>query len=340
MGELHLEIIVDRMIATADESLYVCALCSDFDLEGRRAGEFLKKLAVENYSRKTIESRRYSIDRLCEYLRERRFIAELEARDILGFFSWLRSTPHKRRKRQYLSVATINSIGFGLREFFKYCHAQEYITVDLVAAVPEAVNEKKLAVTTISLDDYDTICRVIDLSTPQGFRDRVLVEILYNSGLRLGEALALGVSHIDLNERLLFVKEGKGKKDRVCPMTERLVVIMNKYLQDVRPRLAYGPHSAPDALLLSSTGNKLAIGSAGKRISDIGKRAGLGYRLHAHLFRHTCAMHMLQRGCDIRYISQLLGHTRLQTTQIYTEIVDEDLRSKLEEFHFLRDDPL
>ena len=163
-----------------------------------------------------------------------------------------------------------------------------------------------------------------------GLRDRALIETLYGTGIRRGECVRLDLADADLRERRLFVRRGKGGKDRIVPLVGRAHAALDAYLSGAREHLARGRGEA--ALFLARTGERL--GKHGVHgVIERASRAGGGAKLSPHLLRHACATHLLAGGADIRHVQVLLGHRSIETTALYTRIEASLLRRAIEEAH-------
>jgi len=156
-------------------------------------------------------------------------------------------------------------------------------------------------------------------SLREGIRDRALLELLYSTGIRIGEMIALTVYDVDLSARLLSVRSGKGGKGRVVPFGKEAKKWLQEYLEKIRPRKnRLHPHER--SLFLSFLGTPFCLATWQMRIQRYAKMAKIKKPVTAHAIRHTCATHMLEAGADILAIKELLGHQRLTTTQIYTRV--------------------
>ncbi len=164
--------------------------------------------------------------------------------------------------------------------------------------------------------------------SPIGKRDRAILELLYGTGIRLGEAARADVTDVDIRQRILLVRSGKGKKDRIVPVPGRAAMALNRYLAEARPELVKRIDSA---LFVSRHGGRLSL--VGLRA--IVKRHGraIGVELSPHALRHTCATHLLRGGASIRHVQELLGHRCLSTTALYTRVAIEDLRQLIARAH-------
>jgi len=162
-----------------------------------------------------------------------------------------------------------------------------------------------------------------------GLRDRAILETLYGTGIRHGECRGLDLGDVDLAQGALLVRDGKGRKDRWLPVAGRALVAIARYLEDARPELVKDARES--ALFLSKYGTRLAKATLGLIVHNHG--LAVKPRISAHVLRHTCATHLLQGGADVRHVQELLGHKSLQTTQLYTRVVIEDLRQLLARSH-------
>ncbi len=167
-----------------------------------------------------------------------------------------------------------------------------------------------------------------DTDTLFGLRDRAILEVFYSTAIRRFELMGLRVRDIDAARRTLFVSQGKGHKDRYVPIGERALHWVERYLADVRPKLA--PPSEDDSgngpLFLAYTGRALSLDFLTEMVTEYIAASGTTKAGSCHLIRHTTATLMLEGGADIRYIAELLGHARLETTQRYTQVSIERLR--------------
>ena len=158
-----------------------------------------------------------------------------------------------------------------------------------------------------------------------GLRDRAILETFYSTGMRRKELLNLLLTDLDAQRGTVFIRQGKGRKDRLIPIGERACAWIEKYLWEVRPGLATPPDQG--RLFLTVLGESFTPAGMTQLAHQYIERAGLGKSGACHVFRHTCATLMLEGGADIRYIQQLLGHASLETTQIYTQVSIRTLKA-------------
>ena len=176
----------------------------------------------------------------------------------------------------------------------------------------------------LSVTEIEAILAAPDIADPLGLRDRAFLELFYSTGIRRTEMARLKVGDLNRDKRILWIRQGKGRKDRVVPVGARALHWLGLYLEKTRP-LLQTPASG-QALFLSGYGERLTGGYVGNWVRRVIDAAAIGRTGSCHLFRHSCATHMLENGADIRFIQQLLGHARLDTTQIYTDVSIVQLR--------------
>ncbi len=187
----------------------------------------------------------------------------------------------------------------------------------------------------LSLEDVDALILQPDVTTPLGLRDRAMIEVLYATGMRVSEVIAIRTVDLHLAEHYLTCV-GKGNKERLIPIGESATQWVERYLRTGRPELISPGARMPKTaawLFLNSRGGALSRVGCWKILKGYGLKAGLPGSLSPHMLRHSFATHLLERGADLRAIQMMLGHADLSTTQIYTHVLDERLRSVYERFH-------
>lgn len=179
----------------------------------------------------------------------------------------------------------------------------------------------------LQAEQMDTLLALPDVEDVQGLRDRALLELLYSTGVRRQEARNLSIYDLDFVHGVVRVRQGKGGKDRLVPIGERALAWVRRYLDQARPQLVTDAQEI--ALFLNRFGQRLGNNGLATTVRRYLEAAGVRQRGACHLLRHTMATQMLENGADIRYIQELLGHERLDTTQIYTHVSI----GKLKEIH-------
>lgn len=170
-----------------------------------------------------------------------------------------------------------------------------------------------------------------DPHTNRGKRSRAILELLYGTGIRVSECERLDVGDVDLAQGILFVRDGKGRKDRVVPALGRAADALDVYLRDARPELVRDP--AERALFLTRHGTRVRAKSIRYLVLMNRKAAQIPLPVTPHGLRHACATHLVRNGADVRHVQKLLGHQSLTSTQIYTEVAAADLTRMLDKAH-------
>lgn len=170
-----------------------------------------------------------------------------------------------------------------------------------------------------------------DIGTPLGLRDRALLELLYSTGMRRMEAVRLLLGSVDLAERLVVIREGKGRKDRIVPLGERAAEWLHKYLYEVRPRLSCCKDDGQ--IFLTGRGEAFSLQSLSHIVRGYVDKSGVGKQGACHMFRHTMATLMLENGADVRFVQAMLGHSDISATQIYTHVAIRKLKEVHERSH-------
>ena len=283
--------------------------------------------AVTGYSAWTINAQRHAIARFIAWADERGLQRPQEiTRPILERYQ--RHVYHYRKHNGApLSVTAQLGLLLPLQAWFKWMTKQNHILYNPAADLDLPVKPKSLPKGLLSIAQIETVINQADVGTPEGVRDRAMMETLYSTGIRRFELAGVKVFDIDIERGALMVRMGKGAKDRLIPIGDRACAWIDKYLREVRPELA----SAADdhTLFLDEDGRPFQPGRLGDRIKRYLTAGGVTQAGSCHLFRHACATHMLENGADIRFIQAILGHASLHTTEIYTQVS----LTKLKEIH-------
>jgi integrase/recombinase XerD len=226
----------------------------------------------------------------------------------------------------------------GVKRFFEWQESIQGIPVNPADFVKEPKRPSRLPRFVLSVEEMEKVLAVPNLTQPSGIRARTILETFYSTGIRLAEMTALRVQDLNLEEGLLRVNEGKGKKDRVVPLGETARKFLNLYLKDVRPRLLKG--GDPGDLWISYYGGPLSLISISVLVRQAAKAAGIGKPVSAHTLRHTCATHMVKNGADVMLVSQLLGHSDVRVTQLYVREAGVDVKKAHQETHPREKDPV
>lgn len=278
---------------------------------------YLQRLAVKHQSPRTIETRRFALVLFVKWCQERELVNPQQiTRGILESFQrhlWR----HRTKDDKPLAVGTQIGRLAAVRGLFKWLCRENWLTADPAAHLEMPKEEHRLPADTLSESEVSTILAVPDVKDPLGVRDRAMLELLYSSAIRRSELARLQLRDLHRERRTLHVA-GKGGKDRIVPVGERALLWLDNYLVKVRPLLCV--HAGEQALFLTGYGRGFSAKSLGNLIKQNVEQAHPGRSGNCHLLRHACATHMLEHGADVRIIQQLLGHAKLETTQIYTAV--------------------
>lgn len=218
----------------------------------------------------------------------------------------------------------------GLRGFFAYLIFEGYRKTNPLELIESPKIGRKLP-DTLSIIDIDTLISTIDLSKPQGERNRAMLETLYACGLRVSELVNLKISDLFFEEGFIKVT-GKGDKERYVPIGGNTIKIIDTYKKQVRVHQQPKP-AAMDTLFLNRRGNGLTRAMIFTIVKDLAEKAGIKKTISPHTFRHSFATHLLENGADLRAIQQMLGHESITTTEIYTHVETSYLTEVMEKFH-------
>ncbi|HRW58728.1 MAG TPA: tyrosine recombinase XerC [Chlamydiales bacterium] len=281
---------------------------------------------VRNYSKHTL--RNYEIDLIGfdKYLET--FHQEISSNvkkitkwHIRGFLSFLSHNNYQK--------ATVMRKISSIRSFFTFLKREKVLEKDPMLSIENLKKEKKLP-STMSYEDVKVLFEMPDLSHYLGFRDRVALELFYSSGIRLSELVALNRKDIDFSQKLIKV-EGKGKKERVVPVTQMASDWISKYLNHPMRHTKNAknePQKDEKAVFLNRFGKRVSVRSIDRKFQLYLKMSNLMGRATPHTIRHTIATHWLENGMDLKTIQMILGHSSLSTTTIYTH-VSKDLKRKV-----------
>jgi integrase/recombinase XerD len=289
------------------------------------------------------------------YLSEYRTYLSLEKRlsensveaylsDIGNFFSYVgkdkgRSSPSfnwtSREINGYIesmgelgiSPATINRSISSLKGYIRYLHSQEKISSDPIPGI-QTPRIQRYKPDCLTVSEISSVYESIDTSVKGGKRDYCLVDLLYGAGLRISEAINLRLDQIQPREKLLLI-EGKGNKHRMVPLGGKVFQSLASYLNTERPLLS--PNT--DRVLVNLRGRPLSRMGAWKIIQKVSLNADLKKSVSPHTFRHSFATHLIEAGADLRSVQELLGHSDISTTQIYTHVDQQYLQEVHQSFH-------
>ena len=293
---------------------------------------FVEAMTAWNGSGKTLVSYEQNVRAFFEWLEaetEIEVLTEVSPDTLASYQMALLSMTKKNGER--LSVGTQHQRLTAIKSLFRFLVAEGKVRTNPTTAISLPKKRVVLPQPLISAKETIRMLDHIDTTTPMGLRDRAVVELLYASGIRNAELRALKLSDFDPHAEVMVIIAGKGNKDRVVPLGPVASTIISDYIAQARPKLAKRPN-VPN-LFLTKNGyalDALAVINIVKRATA---KAGISKPVRPHRLRHACATHMLRGGADIRHIQKLLGHSSLQTTQIYTKVEISDLKNVHRRYH-------
>lgn len=217
-----------------------------------------------------------------------------------------------------------------IKAFFKYL-VEDEAREDNPATLLEGPKLGLYLPDTLSFDDVNRIIKAINISTDLGRRNHCMIEVLYGCGLRVSELIDLKMSNINFKESYIKV-EGKGDKARFVPLAAYTAELIKQYIKEIRSKYKINK-KCEDILFLNSRGSSMSRVIVFIIIKELTEKAGINKKISPHTFRHSFATHLLQNGADLRYIQEMLGHSSITTTEIYTHLKNEELRDVILNYH-------
>ncbi len=252
---------------------------------------------------------------------------EVTLQDLLDYHTMLR----QRRRRitgEPITLGYCNAHLYCLRDYYRFLHQTGRVLIDPGEELPPLKTPKALPKGVLTASEALRLLQQPNVRTLFGFRDRTILELLYSTGLRGLEVCRLTIYDVDLDDHTVTVRRGKGGKDRVVPLGKTVVHYLREYLTQVRAKML-AVRSSPEAaaqLFFSQQRRPLRPHMLYYMIRQNRCRAGLPRHVSTHSLRHTCATEMLRGGASVRHVQEMLGHSQITTTQVYTRVVPADLQ--------------
>lgn len=278
-----------------------------------------------NFSENTLDAYLRDIKKLRDY-------AEFDLENTGPFeitYENIQEYLFQRSKKKFSERSQARWIS-SIKSFFKYLVEDEF-RADNPTTLLEGPKLGLYLPDTLSFEDVNRIIEVINNDTDLGRRNHCMVEVLYGCGLRVSELIDLKISNINFKESYLKV-EGKGDKSRFVPMASFTSKLIKDYIRDIRSKYKINK-KCEDILFLNSRGSAMSRVIVFIIIKELTEKAGINKKISPHTFRHSFATHLLQNGADLRYIQEMLGHSSITTTEIYTHLKNEELRDVILNFH-------
>lgn len=279
-------------------------------------------LLEKGLSANSISAYMTDLRKLLDYTAERQLTMEdVTAANLEELFAQLYDKGIKPR-----SIARMLS---GVKSFFKYLFLEDYIQVNPAELLDAPSIGLKLP-TVLSIEEIDTLLSIIDVSTVEGARNYAIIETLYSCGLRVSELTSLRFTNLFFDEGFIRV-DGKGSKQRLVPISDVAIQKINNYLVYRNSMIA--KKGSEDFLFISKRGTPISRITVFYYIRKYAEEAGIKKTISPHIFRHSFATHMLERGANIRYVQAMLGHEKITTTELYTHLDRNFLRQEIISHH-------
>jgi len=291
---------------------------------------YLKELRSAHYSSSLQDQARLVLPRLFSHLRENglRDLRAVTPADLAAYARSLRSYTTKRGR----PLAPASRIVFlsAIKRFFGNLSKRGLLLVDPARelALPR---DDRLPRRVLSETEARRLMAEPFPWSNTGKRDRAVLEVLYGTGIRMGECRRLEITDYDPARMTLLIRDGKGRKDRIVPVPVRATLALDLYLTEARPELVKRHREA--GIFLSKYGRAISKSLLEMLVQTYARAAGIQPAVSPHTLRHTCATHLLQGGADVRHVQELLGHKRIHTTALYTRVAIADLREVIRRAH-------
>jgi integrase/recombinase XerD len=288
---------------------------------------FLHYLAVEKgYSENTISAYRNDLTGLAEFAQKDASASSwinFNRQNMLSYMLHL-------KERGYVATTMARKVA-AARSFFGFMVSEGHIknnpTENMSSPSVGKALPKPIPINQVRL----LLEQPAKLSTSEAKRDRAMLELLYASGMRVSELVALNLGDVNIEGDFFVRCLGKGRKERIIPLYEQIAMAVKKYVDEDRPKLAHGKKEV--AMFLNARGDRLTRQGFWQKLKEYVKSAGLNSKISPHTLRHSFATHMLSGGADLRSVQELLGHANISTTQVYTHLTTEQVRRTYDKSH-------
>lgn len=279
----------------------------------------------KSLSDRSVEAYLSDVDKLTQHLLytdNAKNPGQLTTEELRGFLRWIAEL--------HMTPASQGRILSGIRSFYRYCQIEQIVSVDPTELL-EGPKLKRALPDVLTFEEIEHMLEQIDHSTPEGGRNRAILETLYSCGLRVSELVSLRLSC--LYPEVGFIRViGKGDKERLVPIGRDALKYIRLYRENIRVHVPIKP-GQEDIVFLNRRGSALSRVMIFYVIKDLASKAGITKSISPHTFRHSFATHLVEGGADLRAVQEMLGHESITTTEIYTHLDREYLRQTLEAHH-------
>lgn len=273
----------------------------------------------------SVEAYLRDVNKLTDYLQSVQKMvapADLTLKDLQAFIRWIGELE--------LTATSQARIISGIRSFYRYCLVEQISATD-PSTLLEAPKTRRKLPDVLSFEEIESVIAQLDQSTPEGGRNKAILETMYSCGLRVSEVVNLKISCLYLDVGFIRVI-GKGDKERLVPIGREASKYIRIYKEDIRVHQPVKP-GFEDILFLNKHGRNLSRIMIFYIIRDLARKAGITKQISPHTFRHSFATHLVEGGADLRAVQEMLGHESITTTEIYTHLDRDFLRDTLQRFH-------
>jgi len=288
--------------------------------------EFKHQLKAIGYADTTIDSYRSNLDWFVKYLKEQDMtdLRKVSHQIILDYQQMVMEKPFAMESKA-LRLRPV-------KRLFEYLVNTHKLLINPTEGIVETSRKNRKIGPVLTMDEVKKLMGHPNLSLRPHIRNRAIMEAMYSTGIRIDELVNLEVYHVDLREKVFYIRKGKGGKQRVVPLGKSAVKYLKEYLEKIRPWWAR--HNRKERkVFLNHHGRPLTGDSVRGFLRQYRIAAGIKKSVSPHTFRRTCASHLLQQGADLIYIKELLGHSHMSTTQLYTKVTPVDIKKIHDKTH-------
>jgi len=278
---------------------------------------YKSELEIQGYTKNTVKTYLFFIKEFLNFLEKKgKNLDDLDKRLLKEFL--LKSHSDKK-----YSIKSFYNLILALKSFLKFIEREDLLTQLKLPKLPKALPKA------LSKEEIKKL-----VNATENIRDKLIILLFYSTGLRVSELRNLNLTDINFEDKFLIVRQGKGRKDRVIPLSDKVIELIKEYLK-WREEKFKDKNIEKEALFLNKSGKRISTVSLEKIVRNLGKKVGI--KVTCHMLRHSFATHMLENGADIRVIQEILGHEKLSTTQIYTKVTTKYLKEIYLKYNPLKD---
>jgi len=295
----------------------------------------MEAMKYRNYTEASIESYRIHIKMFDRYLRHKKIrdYRDVKEADYYGFLEFA-----ERRSKRGIKRETLSKYGITIKGIFALLEAEEKIIQSPFAGIVPAKTVRRIRDLTLTEEEMERFLSCVEMDRPVGVRNRVVLETFYGTGIRARELMKLDVSDFLKEERMLFVRNGKGQKDRIVPLGPNVYEYLKRYLSQARPKMVRRKKLKEKALFLGKFGERMGHRILDRLFDYTRKKSGIKKHVTPHVMRHSFATHLINAGADIREVQLLLGHANISSTEIYINLASSRLKEVYEKYHPLENE--